>query len=153
MKVSRWAGAASLALLAGTVLGGGVAHADPAASAPPPVGAVEKAATLVRPAVVRIHSEIAVRVEDPTGTLLPTPLRGPDGSVVALGQGPLSIGGFGVGNGGGNAIAVNHLTVGRVPGGGMVQIARQTALAPADELRLALRDPDFVSALVETRQT
>jgi flagellar P-ring protein precursor FlgI len=79
------------------------------------------------------------------GTLLPTPLRGPDGSVVAIGQGPLSIGGFGVG-GGGNAIAVNHLTVGRVPGGGLVQIARQTALAPSDELRLALRDPDFVSA-------
>ena len=38
------------------------------------------------------------------GTLLPTPLRGPDGSIVALAQGPLSIGGFGVG-GGGNAIA------------------------------------------------
>jgi flagellar P-ring protein FlgI len=79
------------------------------------------------------------------GTLLPTPLRGPDGSIVVLGQGPLSIGGFGVG-GGGNAIAVNHLTVGRVPGGGLVQAARQTAMAPADELRLALRDPDFVSA-------
>ncbi len=31
------------------------------------------------------------------GTLLPTPLRGPDGSIVALAQGPLSIGGFGVG--------------------------------------------------------
>jgi len=79
------------------------------------------------------------------GTLLPTPLRGPDGAIVALGQGPLSIGGFGVG-GGGNAIAVNHLTVGRVPGGGLVQVARQTAMAPTDELRLALRDPDFVSA-------
>ncbi|HVQ16290.1 MAG TPA: flagellar basal body P-ring protein FlgI [Vicinamibacterales bacterium] len=79
------------------------------------------------------------------GTLLPTPLRGPDGSIVVLGQGPLSIGGFGVG-GGGNAIAVNHLTVGRVPGGGLVQVARETALAPADEFRLALRDPDFISA-------
>jgi flagellar P-ring protein precursor FlgI len=79
------------------------------------------------------------------GTLLPTPLRGPDGSIVALGQGPLSIGGFGVGSGG-NAVLVNHLTVGRVPGGGLVQVARQTALAPSDELRLALRDPDFVSA-------
>ncbi len=79
------------------------------------------------------------------GTLLPTPLRGPDGAIVALGQGPLSIGGFGVG-GGGNAIAVNHLTVGRVPGGGLVQVARQTAMAPAEELRLGLREPDFVSA-------
>jgi flagellar P-ring protein precursor FlgI len=79
------------------------------------------------------------------GTLLPTPLRGPDGSIVALAQGPLSIGGFSAG-GGGNSVSVNHLTVGRVPGGGMVQVARQTAMAPADELRLALRDPDFVSA-------
>ena len=79
------------------------------------------------------------------GLLLPTPLRGPDGAIVAIGQGPLSIGGFGVG-GGGNAIAVNHLTVGRVPGGGLVQVARQTAMPPADELRLGLREPDFVSA-------
>jgi flagellar P-ring protein precursor FlgI len=64
---------------------------------------------------------------------------------VALAQGPLSIGGFSAG-GGGNSVSVNHLTVGRVPGGGLVQVARQTAMAPADELRLALHDPDFVSA-------
>jgi flagellar P-ring protein FlgI len=79
------------------------------------------------------------------GTLLPTPLRGPDGSIVALAQGPLSLGGFS-GGGGGNSVSVNHLTVGRVPGGAMVQIARQTAMPPADELRLALHQPDFVSA-------
>jgi flagellar P-ring protein precursor FlgI len=79
------------------------------------------------------------------GTLLPTPLRGPDGAIVALAQGPLSLGGFSGGNGG-NSVAVNHLTVGRVPGGGMVQSTRQTMLGPTEELRLALRDPDFVSA-------
>ena len=79
------------------------------------------------------------------GTLLPTPMRGPDGSIVALAQGPLSLGGFSAG-GGGNSVAVNHLTVGRVPGGGMVQVARQTAMPAADELRFALNQPDFVSA-------
>src|SRR5262249_22807044 len=79
------------------------------------------------------------------GTLLPTPLRGPDGSIVALAQGPLSIGGFSAG-GGGNSVAVNHLTVGRVPGGALVQVARQTALPPSDELRFSLHDPDFMSA-------
>lgn len=79
------------------------------------------------------------------GTLLPTPLRGPDGSIIALAQGPLSIGGFSAG-GGGNSVSVNHLTVGRVPGGGMVQVARRTVMAPTDELRLALHSPDFVSA-------
>jgi flagellar P-ring protein precursor FlgI len=79
------------------------------------------------------------------GTLLPTPLRGPDGSIVALAQGPLSIGGFS-GGAGGNTVAVNHLTVGRVPGGALVQVARQTALAASDVLRFSMREPDFISA-------
>jgi flagellar P-ring protein precursor FlgI len=79
------------------------------------------------------------------GTLLPTPLRGPDGSIVALAQGPLSIGGFSGGTGG-NTVAVNHLTVGRVPGGALVQVARQTALPASDVLRFSMREPDFISA-------
>ena len=79
------------------------------------------------------------------GTLLPTPLRGPDGSIVALAQGPLSIGGFGGGSGG-NTVSVNHLTVGRVPGGALVQVPRQTALPTADVLRFSMREPDFISA-------
>jgi flagellar P-ring protein FlgI len=79
------------------------------------------------------------------GTLLPTPLLGMDGRVAALAQGPLSIGGFSVGAGD-NSVAVNHLTVGRVPGGAMVQVMRQTALPPLEQLGLMLREPDFVSA-------
>ena len=79
------------------------------------------------------------------GTLLPTPLRGPDGGVVALAQGPLSIGGFGAG-GGGNSVAVNHLTVGRVPRGALVQAARPVSLAGLEMLNLALFEPDFASA-------
>ena len=66
------------------------------------------------------------------GTLLPTPLRGPDGQIVALAQGPLSIGGFG-GGGGGNSVQVNHLTVGRVPSGALVQVARPRRSPPADD--------------------
>jgi len=79
------------------------------------------------------------------GTLLPTPLRGPDGSVVALAQGPLSIGGFGAG-GGGNSVSVNHLTVGRVPRGALVQAFKPASLAGLDSLTLALFEPDFASA-------
>jgi flagellar P-ring protein precursor FlgI len=79
------------------------------------------------------------------GTLLPTPLRGPDGAIIALAQGPLSIGGFGGGSGG-NTVSVNHLTVGRVPGGALVQVSRQTAIPVLDVLRFSLREPDFVSA-------
>jgi serine protease Do len=73
MKSSRWAGAVGLALLAGTVLGGGVAHADPGGGTPPQISPVEKAATLTRPAVVRLQMKLPIRIEDPTGTLLTTP--------------------------------------------------------------------------------
>jgi flagellar P-ring protein precursor FlgI len=79
------------------------------------------------------------------GTLVPTPLRAPDGQIVALAQGPLSIGGFGAGNGD-NGVQVNHLTVGRVPGGGLVQEARAWTPPAGGVLRLALHEPDFVSA-------
>jgi flagellar P-ring protein precursor FlgI len=79
------------------------------------------------------------------GVLMPTDLRGPDGSSVALAQGPLTLGGYGAG-GGGNSVQVNHLTVGRVPGGGLVEITRSNGMAPADVVRLALHEPDFVSA-------
>jgi len=79
------------------------------------------------------------------GTLLATPLRGLNGQVVALAQGSLSIGGFG-GGGGGNSVAVNHLTVGRVPGGALVQVGSAVTMPVTDVLSLVLREPDFVSA-------
>jgi flagellar P-ring protein precursor FlgI len=79
------------------------------------------------------------------GTLLATPLRGPDGSVHVLAQGALSIGGFGGGSEG-NSVQVNHLTAGRVPGGGLVQVTSRVQLPTTRELSLALREPDFVSA-------
>lgn len=79
------------------------------------------------------------------GTLLATPLRGGDGQIYALAQGPLSIGGFGGGTGG-NSVQVNHLTVGRVPAGAQVQIGSAAKLAASDTITLALREPDFVSA-------
>ena len=79
------------------------------------------------------------------GTLLPTSLRGPGGEAVALAQGALSIGGFG-GGGGGTSVQVNHLTVGRIPGGAIVQSAPEAILATVDQFRFALREPDFVTA-------
>jgi len=78
MSSSRWAGAVSLALLAGTVLGTGVAHAEPATATPPQVSAVERAATLARPAVVRLQMKLPMEIEDPTGTLLTSPVTIPD---------------------------------------------------------------------------
>jgi flagellar P-ring protein FlgI len=79
------------------------------------------------------------------GTLLATPLRGPNGDIYALGQGALSIGGFGGGSGG-NSVQVNHLTVGRVPSGALVQMGSAMQLPTTEVLTLALREPDFVSA-------
>jgi flagellar P-ring protein precursor FlgI len=85
------------------------------------------------------------------GTLIATPLRGPDGTIHVLAQGPLSIGGFGGGTGG-NAVTVNHLTVGRIAGGGLVQVGQGAQLGSSQEILLALRDPDFGNAhrLAET---
>ncbi|MFN7980599.1 MAG: flagellar basal body P-ring protein FlgI [Vicinamibacterales bacterium] len=79
------------------------------------------------------------------GTLLATALKGPDGQIYALAQGPLSIGGFGGGTGG-NSVQVNHLTVGRVPGGAQVQQGGGATLPASESITLALREPDFVSA-------
>jgi flagellar P-ring protein precursor FlgI len=79
------------------------------------------------------------------GVLLPTPLRGPDGQVRVTAQGSLSLGGFG-GGGGSNSVVVNHLTVGRVPGGGLVESNAAVATAASDSISFALKDPDFMSA-------
>ena len=79
------------------------------------------------------------------GTLVPTPLRGMDGQVVALGQGPLTLGGFGAGNRANN-VQINHLTAGRVPGGGLVQVQPRGAVPDGDQVMLALNTPDFSTA-------
>jgi flagellar P-ring protein precursor FlgI len=50
------------------------------------------------------------------GTLLMTPMKGADGKVYAIAQGPVSVGGF-VGGGGGTKVVKNHPTVGSIPGG------------------------------------
>jgi flagellar P-ring protein precursor FlgI len=78
------------------------------------------------------------------GTLLPTSLRGPDGEMTAMAQGPLSLGGFGAGIGG-TSVVVNHLTAGRIPGGAIVQTMAPQVPA-GDSLTFALREPDFRTA-------
>ena len=79
------------------------------------------------------------------GTLLPTSLKGMNGELIALAQGPLSLGGFGGGYGG-TTVVVNHLTVGRIPGGAIVQAPVQMQMPTGDSLTFALRDPDFSTA-------
>ena len=79
------------------------------------------------------------------GTLLATPLHAPDGTVYAVAQGPLSIGGFGAGNDD-NSVSVNHLTVGRVPNGGLVEGSPSFEFSNNGTVTFSLREPDFVTA-------
>ena len=79
------------------------------------------------------------------GTLILTPLKGVDGQVYALAQGPMSIGGIAAG-GSGNSVAINHPTVGRVPNGGMVERAVASSLATDGAMTLVLRQEDFTTA-------
>lgn len=78
------------------------------------------------------------------GLLIMTPLRGADGQVYAVGQGPVVTGGFVAGRGG-NSQTLNHPTVGRIPEGAIVERAPPSA-APGNSVRLQLHRADFTTA-------
>lgn len=80
------------------------------------------------------------------GTLLVAPLRGHDGKIYALAQGPLSVGGFSFGGGGGNREIRNHPTVARIPDGALVEREVPVTFAGRSSLTLHLRDADFTTA-------
>lgn len=78
------------------------------------------------------------------GLLVMTSLRGVDGQVYAVAQGPLVTGGF-VAGGGGNKQTVNHPTVGRIANGASVE-RPSPAVAFTGLIRLQLRHADFTTA-------
>jgi flagellar P-ring protein precursor FlgI len=78
------------------------------------------------------------------GLLVLTGLRGPDGQVYAVAQGPVVTGGFVAGRGGAQQ-TLNHPTVGRVPGGAIVERAAPTVV-PGARVKLQLRQADFTTA-------
>lgn len=80
------------------------------------------------------------------GTLLMTPMRGPDGVVYAIAQGAISLGGGFAAQGGGASVAKNHPTTGTIPGGALVERAPEISLAGRESFRLELRRPDFENA-------
>jgi len=79
------------------------------------------------------------------GTLLMTPLKGPDGNTYAVAQGPLAVGGIAFG---GKAAKVqkNFPTSGRITGGALVERAVNYALPSSGEMLYQLRETDFTTA-------
>ncbi|QPJ64437.1 MAG: flagellar basal body P-ring protein FlgI [Candidatus Nitrohelix vancouverensis] len=79
------------------------------------------------------------------GTLLMTPLKGPDSKTYAVAQGPISIGGFSV-SGQARGVQKNHLTVGRISNGASVEKEINVKFNTKEEILFALKKTDFTTA-------
>jgi flagellar P-ring protein precursor FlgI len=80
------------------------------------------------------------------GQLLVTPLMGANQQVYAVAQGPLAIGGFSAEGASGSSVTRGVPTAGRIASGGLVEQEIAFDIANQQELRLALRNPDFTTA-------
>ena len=81
------------------------------------------------------------------GTLLETMLEGIDGSIYAVAQGPISVGGFNADTGGGTtSVRENHVTVGRIPMGAFVEREIPSTITDGERIQLLLKRPDFGTA-------
>ncbi|MBI4650708.1 flagellar basal body P-ring protein FlgI [Candidatus Desantisbacteria bacterium] len=80
------------------------------------------------------------------GILLITPLSGGDGKVYAVAQGPISIGGFSLGGGGGEKVQKNFPTVGCIPNGAIVERNVNIDFANNQIVTIILNNPDFTTA-------
>jgi flagellar P-ring protein precursor FlgI len=79
------------------------------------------------------------------GTLIQTPLKAANGQVFAVGQGPISIGGFSV-SAGGSRQQKNFPTVASIPGGAIVERDVDVQLTNNGSIALSLMQPDFTTA-------
>lgn len=79
------------------------------------------------------------------GTLLVTPMFGADGSIYALAQGPVSIGGF-VAQGQAASVTRGVPTAGRIANGAIVEKEIGFSLAAQKTLKLSLHNPDLTTA-------
>jgi flagellar P-ring protein FlgI len=81
------------------------------------------------------------------GTLLLTSLQGADGISYSSAQGPLATGGYDVKYKSYAQIKKNHVLVGRIPDGAIVQKEYSFNLLDGKDLALTLTSPDFTSAV------
>jgi len=79
------------------------------------------------------------------GTLLVTPLLAADGAAYAVAQGEVSVSGFSA-EGEAAEVTQNIPTAGRIAAGGIVERELGFRLEDLQEIRLALKNPDFTTA-------
>jgi flagellar P-ring protein FlgI len=103
-----------------------------------------KLPTMVRPGatVDVLVSSIGDAKSLQGGTLLMAPLKGPDGNVYAVAQGPVSIGGFSGGSGGTTTVK-NHPNVGMIPNGAIVEKEVPVQMNKKSRLELLLSAQDI----------
>lgn len=79
------------------------------------------------------------------GTLLLSPLKGADGRVYALAQGPVSIGGYRYDQFG-NVAQKNHPTVGNIPGGAQIEAQiTSVSIRPDGSFDFVLSSPNYTT--------
>ena len=79
------------------------------------------------------------------GTLLLTSLKGADSQIYAMAQGNVVVGGIGASTPGGSSVQINHLSVGRISGGAIVERAVPTMLGQDGYIFLDLNATDFTT--------
>lgn len=80
------------------------------------------------------------------GSLLLTPLKGPNERTYVLAQGPLTVGGYRY-EANGTLGQKNHPTVATVPGGGLVEVAPPAPdLARSETFDISLLEPDYTNS-------
>jgi flagellar P-ring protein precursor FlgI len=79
------------------------------------------------------------------GTLMLTSLKGVDGRIYAVAQGPVNTGGFGAG-GAASSVTKNFPTVGRVLSGAIVEREVPNTFSSRESLLFSLHNPDFNTA-------
>jgi len=79
------------------------------------------------------------------GMLLQTPLRAANGSVYAVAQGPLLVGGYEVAGDAGS-VTKNITTAGIIPGGAIVERDVPVSLGRGGEIVFQLKQPDYTTA-------
>ena len=80
------------------------------------------------------------------GTLLMTPLRGADGDIYAVAQGPITLGGFSASGAAGGGVSKNHTTVGMITNGAFIEKELKYDFEKNKVLSINLYQPDFTTS-------